>query len=481
MKAIGGLDPQALWRHFQDISMIPRESGNEAGMRDHILKLARGRGLACTTDRAGNVIVKKPGKKGSHAVALQSHLDMVCEKDAETIHDFGTDPIRLVRDRDWMHADGTTLGADNGIGVAAVLSVMEDKILVHPDLELIFTVEEETGLRGATTLSRESFSARTLINLDSEEEGTFYIGCAGGKDTEITTGLSYAEAPEKTEEITVKITGLRGGHSGGNIHEGLGNAIKLLSRFLISTMPVHGFGLCDIRGGSKHNAIPREAEAVIRITKENLRSLRKDANAWTGIFRNELEGIDDLVSMSLHKSAHPSSRVISKPDAEKVLNLLQALPHGAVRTDRRLDTVVTSTNLAVCGCRSNTFNVTTSQRSLMQSSLEEIATQVRAVAELAGCRAVQGNGYPAWRPSMSSQILKASAEVHRKLFGTDPRIRVIHAGLECGVIGQKIKGMDMISMGPTIEHPHSPHERVFIPSVERFWKFLVKLLEHLAG
>jgi dipeptidase D len=405
---------------------------------------------------------------------------MVCEKDRETVHDFRTDPIRLVRDQDRIHADGTTLGADNGIGVAAMLALMEDRTLVHPDLEFIFTVEEETGLKGATALSRESFSARTLINLDSEEEGTFYIGCAGGKDTEITTGLSYEEAPEKTEEIMLKITGLRGGHSGGNIHEGLGNAIKLLSRFLISTMHVYGFGLCDISGGSKHNAIPREAEAVIRITKENLRSLRKDATVWTGIFRNELEGIDDNVSLTLQKALHPSSRVMTRPDAEKVLNILQALPHGAVRTDQRLDTVVTSTNLAICGCRNNTFNITTSQRSLMQSSLDDIATQVRAVAELAGCRAVQGNCYPAWKPSMSSHILNACAEVYRRVFGTDPLIRVIHAGLECAVIGQKIKGMDMISLGPTIEHPHSPHERVFIPSVERFWRYLVRLLEYLA-
>jgi dipeptidase D len=481
MKSIEDLVPQALWRHFQDISQIPRESGNEVGIRDHVVEKARKLGLTLFVDEAGNVLVKKPGTRGSHTIALQSHLDMVCEKDKQTAHDFKTDPIRLIREDDWITAEGTTLGADNGIGVAVMLAVMEDKNLIHPDIELLFTVEEETGLTGANNLTRESFTAKTLINLDSEDEGIFYIGCAGGVDTEIATGLTFQEAPEKTEEVSIKITGLRGGHSGTNIHEGLGNAIKLLTRFLQKVMPVYGFHLSEIQGGNKHNAIPREAEAVFRITKEGLRGLRKDITTWTGIFRSEYEQVDDGITLLLEKADHPASRVITRPDAERILNILQALPHGAMRNDVRLDTVMTSTNLAVCSCKNNTFIITTSQRSILQSSLNDIASQVRAVGELAGCRVMNGNGYPAWRPNFASRILKTSTEVYRRIYGSDPLIKVVHAGLECAVIGQKIKGIDMISMGPTIEHPHSPHERVQIKSVQRFWEYLLKLLEYSAG
>jgi dipeptidase D len=406
---------------------------------------------------------------------------MVCEKDKQTSHDFSTDPIRLIRKEDWITADGTTLGADNGIGVAVMLAIMEDAALMHPDLEFLFTVEEETGLTGANNLSRESFTAKTLINLDSEDEGTFCIGCAGGMNTELATGLTFQEGPEKTEEVTIRITGLRGGHSGTDIHEGFGNAIKLLTRFLQAVLPAYGYYLCGIQGGSKHNAIPREAEALIRVSKEGLRGLRKDISAWTAVFRSEFEGVDEGITLSLEKAAHPESRIIIRSDAEKILNILQALPHGPARTDTRLDTVMTSSNLALCFSRNNTFIVTTSQRSLMQSALNEMVSQVRAVGELAGCRVTHGIGYPAWRPNLSSQILKTSTDLYRRMYGSDPKAMVVHAGLECAVIGEKIKGVDMISMGPAIEHPHSPHERVNIRSVERFWDFLLKLLEYLTA
>jgi dipeptidase D len=481
MKSMEDLNPQALWRHFWEISQIPRESGNELRVREHIADKARGCGLAFRIDETGNVLVKKPGVPGVPPIALQSHMDMVCEKDKKTVHDFSTDPVTLLRDGDWVCSDGTTLGADNGIGVAAMLAIMEDKALVHPDIELLFTVEEETGLTGAYGLSRDSFSAQTLLNLDSEDEGCFYIGCAGGMDTELVTGLTFEEAPENIEAVTVRITGLRGGHSGVNIHEGFGNAIKLLGRFLRAAQTSYGFHLAWFQGGSKHNAIPREADALIHITKEGMRNLRKDVTAWNRILREEFERIDAGITLSLEKSGHASARVVTRADSERIFNILQAVPHGAMRIDKRFDnTVLTSTNLAVCAFRNNTFVVTTSQRSLKQSSLIDIASQVRAVGELAGCRVTHNNGYPAWNPNFSSRVVKTCTHVYRGLYGSQPKVKVIHAGLECAVIQEKIPGLDMISFGPTIEQPHSPNERVQISSVERFWGFLLILLEHMA-
>ena len=287
MKVIQGLNPQSLWRNFWEISQIPRESGNESKVSEYILSKAKALGLDCRLDEARNVIVRKPGIKGFAPIALQSHTDMVCEKDRDTEHDFNTDPILLVRDGFWIRADGTTLGADNGIGVAAMLAIMEDPALIHPDLDLLFTAEEETGLTGAYNLSRGSFSAPTLINLDSEEEGTFYIGCAGGMDTELILEPDFMTVPENTVPVAVKITGLRGGHSGVDIHQGLANAIKLLNRFLHATYEAYGFHLVSIKGGNKHNAIPREAEAIIHVARPDIDALRQEAVHWNNIFRFE--------------------------------------------------------------------------------------------------------------------------------------------------------------------------------------------------
>ncbi|HPI92463.1 MAG TPA: aminoacyl-histidine dipeptidase [Deltaproteobacteria bacterium] len=482
MKAIAGLNPQPLWRHFHKVSQIPRESGNEAGIAEHIRRLAGELGLACKTDDAGNIIARKPGTRGSSPVALQSHLDMVCEKETETTHDFGSDPIRLVRDGGWVRADGTTLGADNGIGVAAMLAVMEGRDLVHPDLELIFTVEEETGLTGAHMLSRGSFSATTLLNLDSEEEGTFIIGCAGGMDTRLDLELDFMTVPEETQAILVRVGGLQGGHSGTDIHRGLGNAIKLLARFLHATCPAYGFSLASIRGGSKHNAIPRDAEAVIHVDPSDIDALRQEAVHWNTILREELKHTDDGVALVLEELERPAPRVVEPEGASRILNLLQALPHGPLHFDQGLDnTVVTSTNLAVCSFDGDNFVVTTSQRSIIGSALHDMASQVASTGELAGCGVTHCHGYPAWRPSRSSPILNTCTSLFSDLTKREPKVNVIHAGLECAIIGEKIQDLDMISFGPTIERPHSPHERVNIESVESFWVFLTALLRRMAG
>lgn len=482
MGALDGLAPRSLWRHFRDISGIPRESGNEAGIAEHVASFARNLGLTCRTDGAGNVIVKKAGARGFPAIALQSHLDMVCERDTDSVHDFHTDPIRLIRDGGWIRAAGTSLGADNGIGVAAMLALMEDENLVHPPLELIFTVEEETGLTGAHALSRGSFSANTLINLDSEEEGTFIIGCAGGMDTRLDLELDFMTVPEGTRGLVLKIGGLKGGHSGVDIHRGLGNAIKLLARFLHATHPVYGFYLASIRGGSKHNAIPRNAEAVIHAEPSDIDALRQEAVHWNNILHNELKDADDDVALVLEELDHSAPRVVEPSDASRVLHLLQALPHGPLHVDHaRGCTVLTSTNLAICTFEGDSLVVTTSQRSIAGSALHDAAEQVASVGELAGCEVRHGHGYPAWKPDFSSPILRTCTTLFSDLYGREPKVSVIHAGLECAVIGEKIQNLDMISFGPTVEQPHSPHERVHIESVGRFWDYLVALLRRAVG
>jgi dipeptidase D len=482
MKVIEGLHPQSLWQNFWEISQIPRESGNESNVSEYILSKAKALGLAFRLDEARNVIVRKPGRKGFAPIALQSHTDMVCEKDRGTEHNFNTDPILLVRDGLWIRADGTTLGADNGIGVAAMLAIMEDPALIHPDLDLLFTAEEETGLTGAYNLSRGSFGASTLLNLDSEEEGTFYIGCAGGMDTELILEPDFMTVPENTVPVAVKITGLRGGHSGVDIHQGLGNAIKLLNRFLHSTYEAYGFHLVSIKGGNKHNAIPREAEAIIHVARPDIDALMQEAVHWNNIFRFEFDHIDDGVALTLEELDQRTLRAIEPEDTAKIINLLQALPHGPLKIDPGLDnTVVTSTNLAACSFKLDNFVVTTSQRSITQSALHDMASQVASVGELAGCRVNKGNSYPAWRPDLSSPILKTCTGLYQGLLHKEPKVKIIHAGLECAVIAERIKGLDMISFGPTIEQAHSPNERVSIESVERFWDYLLALLRQMAG
>jgi len=482
MKAVQGLSPQSLWRNFWEISQIPRESGNESAVAEYILHRALGLGLEGRVDKARNVIVRKKGVKGAVPLALQSHTDMVCEKDFGTVHDFRKDPVRLVLDGSWITSQGTTLGADNGIGVAAMLAIMEDPDLIHPDLDFIFTAEEETGLAGAYHLSRGSFSADTLINLDSEEDGTFYIGCAGGMDTKLIDEPEFMTVPEGTIPLAVKVSGLKGGHSGVDIHQGRANAIKLLNRFLQSTCEAYGYHLSSIQGGNKHNAIPREAEAVIHVEPSDIDALRQEAVHWNNIFRSEFRDCDDGVALTLEELDQRAARVIIPGDSARIFNLLQALPHGPLKTDPHCeDTVVTSTNLAVVSFEGDGFVVITSQRSIIQSALHDCASQIASIGELAGCQVIKGNGYPAWKPEPASPILKTCTALYQTLFMKQARVKVIHAGLECAVIAERIKGLDMVSFGPTIEYAHSPNERVDIDSVHRFWDYLVALLRYMAG
>lgn len=480
-KAVAGLSPEGLWRYFQEISLIPRESKHEERIMKYTAGEARRLGLRHTIDQAGNVIVYKPGGRSGRAVILQSHLDMVCEKDRNTLHDFQKDPIALVREGEWISADGTTLGADNGIGVAAMLALMEDRSLTHPDLELLFTVDEETGLTGANQLDTRLLSGKTLVNLDSEEDGTFIIGCAGGRSTHCRLNVSIEDVLEETTSVLVKVTGLSGGHSGTDIHRGRGNALKLLVRFLKDIPPSVPFHLASLCGGSKHNVIPREAEARILVRPEDMEPLRESASRAAGSFLQELRGIDDGVKIVLQTGETPEKRALTAEDAARLLDFLHALPHGVMSVNASLGgPVATSTNLAVCKSAGPRIDILTSQRSIFASSMLDVSEMVASIGRMAGAEAEKLHDYPAWSPDMDSKILKTSRQVYTDLFGEAPRAEVIHAGLECAVFAERMPGLDMISLGPTVEQAHSPSERVLIPTVERMWVLLTALLKRLA-
>ncbi len=476
------MSPEALWEHFLAVSRIPRGSGNEGAVVTYVATVASTAGLPFRIDRAGNIIVKKRGARGPAGVALQSHLDMVCEKREGSPHDFEKDPLVLVRDGPWIKARDTTLGADNGIGVAAMLAIMTSNDIVHPDLELVFTVDEEAGLVGAQSLERQDITSRTLINLDSEEEGTFCIGCAGGIHTELRLEPDFMSVPEDTSAVLVSVSGLTGGHSGVDIHLGRPNAIKLIGRFLHAVDSAYSIHLADLSGGTRHNVIPRDARALIHASPADIGALHNEAAHWNGILKTEYEHADHRVALVLEESSEQAARVLTPESTKTVIRLVQALPHGPLRFNPEWEGVVdTSTNLAVCRFDGDEFLVVTSQRSTTPSSLHDAASQVASIGELAGCTVSHLGAYPAWRPDRNSAILSTCRDVYREITGREPNVKVIHAGLECAVIGEKIKGLDMISLGPTIVGAHSPDERVHIESVARFWDFLLALLERLSA
>jgi dipeptidase D len=481
MDATDGLKPANVWRFFREISQIPRESTHEERIREYVQAEAAKLGLRHSTDGAGNLVVYKPGTSPGAPVILQAHLDMVCEKDKGTEHDFRTDPIKLVRDRDWIRADGTTLGGDNGIGVAAMLALMEDAALEHPDLELLFTIDEETGLTGANELNTSLLTGRTLINLDSEEDGTLYIGCAGGKSTDISLEVALEPAPPRSTAALIKVSGLRGGHSGTDIHCGRGNAIKILTRFLKNLDPQR-YHLATFSGGSRHNVIPREAEATILVGPTSLPGLNELALWMTRSLVAELSGIDEGVRVRVQQVRPVPEQVVSRGDSAKVLDLIHGLPHGAIQMNAQDGGfVVSSTNLAICGLSGSMLSILTNQRSAYKSSIEDVSEMVASIGRLAGARVVKGEDYPAWRPDFNSKILAVSKGVYSSLFGQEPEVKVIHAGLECAVFGEKIPGLDMISLGPTIEQAHSPSERMRIADVEKMWVLLTAILKECAA
>ena len=481
--AIEGLEPASVWKYFAELSKIPRGSKNEKAASDWVLKTARRLGLEASQDRVRNVRVRKPatpGREGAPSVCLQGHLDMVCEKRPDVHHDFLKDPIRLVRDGEWLRADGTTLGADNGIAVATCLAVMEATTLRHGPLEFLFTVDEETGLTGAHSLAPDFVRSRILLNLDSEEEHALFVGCAGGRDTTGTWELERDDAPAGAVALTIRVGGLRGGHSGLEIDKGRANALKLLGRAVRRVAPL-GARVSRMDGGNKRNAIPRDAAALVFVPKARVEEARAAVEAFDAVARAEFATPEPGLRISAEAARARGGKVWKRALQKRVLQAIAALPHGVAKMSAEISWLVeTSSNVAVLETKSRSVVLTTSQRSSVASEIEEIADAVEAVFELAGAGVSGSDGYPGWKPDLGSAILKTAVEVFRRVRGGEPEVKAVHAGLECGIIGEKYPGMDMVSFGPTLEAVHSPDEKIHIGSVERYWNFLLGILRNVA-
>ncbi|MBC7363913.1 MAG: aminoacyl-histidine dipeptidase [Candidatus Aminicenantes bacterium] len=478
---LSSLKPQNLWKHFSKILSLPHCSGHEKALAEHIINLAKSWNLEWQKDKAGNVVVRRPASPGyenAPGVVLQAHLDMVCEKNSDVPHDFSRDPIQAYVDGEWVKARGTTLGADNGIGVAACLAVLEDKTLIHGPLECLFTVDEETGLTGAFNLGKNMLHGHYLLNLDSEDEGTFIIGCAGGADSEITLPLERKKKKAK-DLILVKISGLKGGHSGLDINLGRGNALKLLARLLAQALEKFKFELVSFNGGSKRNAIPREAWATLAISASQQKNLTRFIKKAFASVKFEYKVTEPNLNLEIKKSSE-AGFPLSVEAQEKLLNLILALPHGVMSMHPEIPGLVeTSSNLAIVNTAEKEAKIICNTRSSIISALEAVRLLIRAASKLAGAKVVQPEGYPAWTPNLQSPLLQKMIKIYQDLFQKEPEVKAVHAGLECGIIGEKYSGLDMISFGPTIRYPHSPDEQVNIPSVEKFWTFLVETLSKL--
>jgi len=472
---IGHLKPENLWKHFERILGIPRCSGNERAAGDYIISVAEAAGLEWSRDKVGNIVVRKPaspGRESEEGLILQGHLDMVCEKNSDKIHDFSKDAIDPEIKGEWVYAKGTTLGADNGIGLAASLAVMEDKSMTHGPLEFLFTVDEETGLTGAYRLSSKFLKGKYLLNLDSEDEGTFTIGCAGGADTEISFPLERKKSASKNL-FNVMLTGFLGGHSGIDIDQGRANAIKLLARLLLEASAVADFDLVSLDGGSKRNAIPREAWAVVACAPEKTAALGKAFKKSFDKIKAEYKYIEKQSSLVFKRLANEKATPMTKASRNTLLRLLIGLPHGVVAMHPEIKQLVeTSSNLAIVKTDAKQVEIVCNTRSSVASALEATRLTIKSLAELAGAAASLKIGYPSWTPDLEAGLLKKIKEIYSKMFSVEPGVVAIHAGLECGIIGEKYPGMEMISFGPTLKSPHSPDERVHIGSVEKFWRFL---------
>jgi len=482
-KTLEGLEPKNLWKHFAEFVKIPHCSGNEKALGDYIISVAEKLDLDWKRDDVGNVVIAKPGSSGHEnapGVILQGHLDMVCEKNSDVDHDFKKDPIQARIDGDWVKAEGTTLGADNAIGCCAGLAVMEDDSLTHPPLECLFTVDEETGLTGATKLQEGFLTGRILLNLDSEDEGEFTIGCAGGADTLISLGLSREDALEG-QLYKIMLSGLRGGHSGVDINQGRGNAIKLLSRILWQVMRNIPFKLVGFEGGNLRNAIPREAWAHVLLDPVQKDAFIVQAQDAFDKIKAEYKAIETDPALAINTGDESARPPLTKQSQKSLINLLLTLPHGVLAMHPEIDGLVeTSNNLAVMRTHDDKAEIICSTRSSVASALEATRNTLNALGEIVEAEVKLEEGYPGWTPNLESPILKTLTEVYRRTFSADPEVAAIHAGLECGIIGEKFPGMDMISFGPTIKHPHSPDERVHIGSVEKFWTFLTTVMATLA-
>lgn len=475
------LEPALVWRYFLELAAIPRPSGHEERAAAWLVAEARALGLEVERDTAGNVLIRKPaspGCEGAPVVAMQAHIDMVCEKNEETVHDFNTDPIRVRRDGEVLRATGTTLGADDGIGVAAGLAALAAPGLVHPALELLVTMDEETGLTGANGLATGWLKAGVLLNLDSEAEGQVTIGCAGGVDTIATRAVSWAPVPAGWARLRVKVFGAKGGHSGADICQGRANANKILAQLLGGLPAELPWRLATFDGGNKRNAIAREAVAVIAVPADTVPALRARIAELAASWRAAFGSFDPNLSV-LVEEGH-ATRVAAEADGRALVDLLLALPHGVeARSPDIADLVQTSTNLGVVHTTEG-FEVNLLTRSAIEASKVALVERIEAACRLAGFATERVGDYPGWKPEPGAAVVAVIDEAWRAQAGKPVEVIAIHAGLECGLIGEKYPGMEMASFGPDVWDAHTPEERVSIPSVARFWTLLVNVLQRLA-
>lgn len=479
---LGSIEPKAVWHYFEAICNVPHPSKKEEKIAAYIMNWGKEKGFEVITDKLGNIVVRKPatpGMENRKPIAIQGHIDMVCEKNSDVEFDFDNDPIQPYIDGDWVKARGTTLGADNGIGVAMGMALMDSKDLAHPDLEILCTLDEETGLTGAIQLATNLLKAEILINLDSEEEDAFTIGCAGGINTAASFKYIADKAPTDATAYKITVKGLRGGHSGIEIHDGRANAAMLLNRALYNLQNTIGLRLVDFNSGNKHNAIPREGFATVVVPNSAKNDFEKYIADYCLTAKKEYAVKEPNLNIFAEACAMPA-KVMEKAFQKNLLNSFYAMPHGVIRMSPDIAGLVqTSTNFAIVETRAEEVYVLTSQRSSVESEKVDIAHKVRASLELGGATVESSDGYPAWEPNVKSPILAEAVKMYEKVLGKKPEIMAIHAGLECGLIGEKYPGMDMLSMGPNLRDVHSPDEKVQISSVEKIWKLLVEIVKHI--
>ena len=477
-----GLSPERVWFYFGEICKVPRPSKKEKLIADYIIGIARELNLEYEVDETGNILIRKPATEGyAHfpVVVLQSHMDMVCEKNSDTYHDFENDPIIPRIEGEWVKATGTTLGADDGIGIAAQLAILDSTDIEHGPLEMLFTVDEETGLTGANGLKAGFLKGNILLNLDSEDEGELFIGCAGGQDTKVLMSYSKVAVNYDFAGYQIKVTGLQGGHSGDDINKGRGNAVKILNRLLWSSSHLFEARISEIDGGNLRNAIAREAFANIIVPNRFNKDFIQYVKKFNAIVKEEYKINEPALLVSYQPTELPSF-IIDSSTQERLLNALYACPHGVIAMSADVPNFVeTSTNLASVKMNDKVIEIGTSQRSSSEHGKQDVLNMVESVFRLAGGKISHNDGYPGWTPNPKSPILDITRKAYVKLFDQDPKVLAIHAGLECGLIGEQYPGIDMISYGPTIKGAHSPDERLQINTVQRFWDLTLEVLKNI--
>ncbi len=473
------LQPSNVWKYFYEICQIPHPSKKEEKIIAFILEIGKKLGLETLKDDVGNVLIRKPathGKENITPVVFQSHVDMVCEKNKDVDFNFETDAIQPYIDGEWIKAKGTTLGADDGIGVAIALAILEDKTLEHGPIECLFTVDEETGLTGAFALKSGWLKGKMLLNLDSEDEGQFFIGCAGGKNTVANIDVEKQKIPEKTSPFLIRVKGLKGGHSGDDINKGLGNAVKLLNRVLYEGTFSYDMAISTIHAGNLHNAIAREGEAVVVIPDANKEAFIRYVKDLDKTIKNELKISDSGVEVCIEPTDMPTF-IMDEFTQCDLVEALYACPHGVLAMSQDIENFVeTSTNLASVKMKGNKIEIVTSQRSSIESKKEDACNMVASVFDLMNADVEHNDGYPGWTPNPNSEVLNLLKQSYVKLFNKEPLVLAIHAGLECGLIGEKYPDMDMISYGPTLRGVHSPDERLLIKTVQEVWDLTLDFL-----